>query len=86
MDDALHEAYDDLGGAFVERAFTAPWNRFYDQLTVVGLLQSLAGKMVLDVGCGPGAYFEALLARGARRYALVGVMNRGSCRVSWRRC
>lgn len=63
--DRLYEAYDDMGDAFVRRAFGSPWNRLYDQPVVRSLLPPVAGKTVLDAGCGPGAYFAWLLDGGA---------------------
>ena len=66
MDRPAYSAYDKLDEEFVGWAFNGAWNRFYDQPAVMSLLPELAGKTVLDAGCGPGAYFEALLGAGAR--------------------
>ena len=59
------DVYDELGEGFVARAFNAAYNRHYDQPEVLGLLPVLEARAVLDAGCGPGAYFESLIARGA---------------------
>lgn len=64
MTDAL-DIYDRMGDGFARRAFGSVYNRLYDQPTVQALAPPLDGKTVLDVACGPGAYFEWLLDEGA---------------------
>jgi SAM-dependent methyltransferase len=57
--------YDRMGEGFARRAFGATYNRLYDQPTVRALTPPLAGARVLDLACGPGAYFDWLLDAGA---------------------
>lgn len=56
--------YDEFAQQFERHAATAFWNAHYDRPAVLGLLGDVAGKVVLDAGCGPGLYAEELLARG----------------------
>jgi len=64
------EAYEELAEAYAARVDTKPHNAYYDRPAVLGLLPDVAGLDVLDAGCGPGAYTEALLQRGAKVTAL----------------
>jgi SAM-dependent methyltransferase len=43
-----------------------PFNANYDRPLVLDLAGNVAGKRVLDAGCGPGLYAEALLQSGAQ--------------------
>ena len=58
-------AYDQLADAYAARVETKPHNAFYDRPTLLALLPSVAGKRVLDAGCGPGIYTEWLVDHGA---------------------
>jgi SAM-dependent methyltransferase len=64
--------YDDLASGFEEHAADSPYNAHYDRPAVLGLVGVVAGKRVLDAGCGPGLYSEELLFRGAELVALDG--------------
>jgi SAM-dependent methyltransferase len=44
---------------------TKPHNAYYDRPAVLSLLPDVKGKRILDAGCGPGAYAEWLIDRGA---------------------
>ncbi len=57
--------YDSFAGEYRDHAQTAPYNAGYDRPAVLELLGDVAGKRILDAGCGPGLYAEELLARGA---------------------
>jgi 2-polyprenyl-3-methyl-5-hydroxy-6-metoxy-1,4-benzoquinol methylase len=57
--------YDEFAERFERHAETALWNAEYDRPAVLGMLGDVAGKAVLDAGCGPGIYAEELLERGA---------------------
>jgi 2-polyprenyl-3-methyl-5-hydroxy-6-metoxy-1,4-benzoquinol methylase len=59
------EVYDRLADAYAARAPTKPHNAFYERPATLSLLGDVAGKRVLDAGCGPGIYAEELVARGA---------------------
>jgi SAM-dependent methyltransferase len=58
-------AYDELADAFSAQIETKAHNALYDRPAVFSLLPPVAGKRVLDAGCGPGAYTERLVNMGA---------------------
>lgn len=60
-----YDAYELLAEDFAARVDTKPHNAFYDRPAVLSLLSDVEGKRILDAGCGPGAYAEWLLDRGA---------------------
>ena len=57
--------YDDMASTYAEHAADSAYNAHYDRPAVLELVGDVAGKRVLDAGCGPGLYSEELLARGA---------------------
>ena len=59
------EAYSRLADAYAARIDQKAHNAFYDRPAVLSLLPPVAGKAVLDAGCGPGVYTEWLADRGA---------------------
>lgn len=63
------EAYETLADAYAEAIDTKPHNAYYERPATLSLLPEVAGKRVLDAGCGPGAYAEWLLDRGERTRA-----------------
>lgn len=50
---------------YVARQGTLADTRFYERQAVLKLLPDVAGKTVLDAGCGPGLYTEWLQQQGA---------------------
>src|SRR4030042_2989722 len=64
------KAYDALAEAYAERIDTKPHNAYYERPATLALLPEVNGKRVLDAGCGPGAYAEWLVARGAQVLAI----------------
>lgn len=58
-------AYEQLAEAFAARVDTKAHNAFYDRPAMLALLPPVAGKRVLDAGCGPGAYAARLVEQGA---------------------
>jgi SAM-dependent methyltransferase len=58
-------AYDEFADAFAARIETKAHKAFYDRPAVLALLPPVAGKRVLDAGCGPGIYAELLVSLGA---------------------
>ena len=60
-----YEAYQELADAYAAKIDTKPHNAYYDRPAMLSLLPHLQGKKVLDAGCGPGAYTQALAERGA---------------------
>lgn len=67
MEDELPVAdtYDSLAEAYAARVDTKPHNAYYERPATLSLLPHVAGKRVLDAGCGPGIYTEWLVEHGA---------------------
>jgi SAM-dependent methyltransferase len=63
--DELWRAYDRMADEFLAHAEDGAYNAHYDRPTVLALAGDVTGLRVLDAGCGPGLYAEALLERGA---------------------
>ncbi len=64
---AQHEPeYDAFADAFLAHAEDGFYNAHYDRPACLELLGDVAGKTILDAGCGPGLYAAELTARGAR--------------------
>jgi SAM-dependent methyltransferase len=59
------DAYEALAEAYAAHIDTKPHNAWYERPATLSLLPDVAGLTVLDAGCGPGAYAEWLLDRGA---------------------
>lgn len=57
--------YDDFADSFAVHAEHSAYNAHYDRPAVLGLLGDVAGRTVLDVGCGSGLYAAELAERGA---------------------
>jgi SAM-dependent methyltransferase len=64
------EAYDALAEAYAALVDTKPHNAYYERPATLSLLPDVKGKRVLDAGCGPGAYGEWLVNRGAEVVAI----------------
>ena len=60
-----YEAFQELADTYAAHVDTKPHNAYYDRPAMLSLLPDLSGRRVLDAGCGPGVYAEALVARGA---------------------
>jgi SAM-dependent methyltransferase len=58
-------AYEQLADAYAERIDAKAHNACYDRPAVLSLLPPVAGRRVLDAGCGPGVYAEWLAGHGA---------------------
>lgn len=57
--------YDAFADGYLDHAATAPYNARYDRPATLALLGDVAGRTVLDAGCGPGLYLTELVDRGA---------------------
>jgi SAM-dependent methyltransferase len=60
------EAYERLAERFARIADDKLENAYLDRPATLSLLPVLAGKTVVDAGCGAGAYSEEFLSRGAK--------------------
>jgi 2-polyprenyl-3-methyl-5-hydroxy-6-metoxy-1,4-benzoquinol methylase len=65
MEGDLAAVYDSMASSFAQHAEDGAYNAHYDRPSMIELCGDVAGKRVLDVGCGPGFYSEALIERGA---------------------
>ena len=59
------EAYNKLALRYAEMIDTKAHNAYYERPATLSLLPDVSGMRVLDAGCGPGAYAEWLVERGA---------------------
>jgi len=57
--------YDAFAHAYADSNETNAWNAGYERPAVLALVGDVAGRRVLDAGCGAGAHSAALVARGA---------------------
>lgn len=57
--------YEPFAAAFEGHAQDSAYNAHYDRPAMLRLAGDVRGLQVLDVGCGPGFYLEALADRGA---------------------
>lgn len=65
MEPDLAAVYDSMAPSFADHAADGAYNAHYDRPSVIELCGEVAGLSVLDAGCGPGFYAEALVKRGA---------------------
>jgi SAM-dependent methyltransferase len=59
------EAYEALARRYAAMIDRKPENAYYERPATLSLLPPVAGKRVLDAGCGPGVYAEWLVGHGA---------------------
>ena len=57
--------YDAMGSAYAEHNRDGPWNADYERPATIALLGDVAGKRILDIGCGAGVLTEWLVDHGA---------------------
>lgn len=65
-----HDAYEALADAYAAMTDTKPHNAYYERPATQSLVGDVESKVILDLGCGTGAYTEWLLGRGATVVAL----------------
>ena len=58
--------YDDMATWFDEQCVDGFYNAHYDRPTVLALIGAVAGRRILDAGCGGGHYIAHLLDAGAQ--------------------
>jgi SAM-dependent methyltransferase len=57
--------YDVLAEAYTASNETSLWNAYYERPAMLALAGDVAGRRILDAGCGSGALFAPLRDRGA---------------------
>src|SRR6516162_4834226 len=62
--------YDTIASRYAAGVDERPWNALYERPATLDLLPDVAGKDVLDAGCGPGWYSDWLARNGARVVAV----------------
>ena len=62
--------YNAEAASYAAAVDAKPTNAYYERPAMQSLLPQLAGKRVLDAGCGAGVYTEWLAGRGAEVFAL----------------
>jgi SAM-dependent methyltransferase len=60
------KAYERLAERYAAMIDTKPHNAYYERPAMLSLLPRVRGKRVLDAGCGPGAYAQIMVRRGAK--------------------
>ncbi len=58
--------YERFAEEYAAHAAESAYNALYDRPAVLQLAGEIAGRTVLDAGCGPGLYAEEFLRRGAQ--------------------
>jgi ubiquinone/menaquinone biosynthesis C-methylase UbiE len=70
MEGHLGQIYDSMAASYAEHSAEGPYNAYYDRPNMLDLCGDVNGLRVLDAGCGPGLYAEALVERGAEVIAI----------------
>jgi ubiquinone/menaquinone biosynthesis C-methylase UbiE len=60
-----NDAYEELADVYASLTDRKPHNAYYERPATQSLIDDVAGKTILDAGCGPGAMTKWLLDRGA---------------------
>jgi SAM-dependent methyltransferase len=61
-----YNAYQHLADHYAASIDTKPHNAYYERPAMLKMWPDLNAMRVLDAGCGPGAYAECLISRGAK--------------------
>ena len=59
-------SYDQIADKYADAQDTKPWDLYFERPGVLQFLPDVAGKDVLDAGCGPGFYAHFMADQGAR--------------------
>ncbi|MFN8440554.1 MAG: class I SAM-dependent methyltransferase [Caldilineaceae bacterium] len=58
-------SYDEIAEKYADLQDQKPWNRYFERPGMLRFLPNVAGKVVLDAGCGPGFYAAYMVDQGA---------------------
>lgn len=64
-DDLAYNDYDSFAEAYAAENETSLTNAYHERPAMLALAGNVAGRRILDAGCGSGPLFEALRDRGA---------------------
>lgn len=64
MGNQVGDCYEGKAIAYAKRVDASPHNACYERPAMLSMIPDIAGKAVLDVGCGSGWYVSALLELG----------------------
>jgi len=56
MEKHTGSSYDEIANQYADAQDNKPWNIYFERPGVLQFLPDVAGKAVLDAGCGPGFY------------------------------
>lgn len=59
-------SYDEIADKYADLQDRKPWNLYFERPGVLQFLPDVAGKDLLDAGCGPGFYSHYFVEQGAR--------------------
>ena len=62
----MPSVWEDKAEAYARHAADSAYNALYERPAMLELIGPVAGREVLDAGCGPGLYAEELVRRGAK--------------------
>lgn len=65
MTGGAENSYDSFASAYAESNERNAWNAYYERPAALALVGEVAGRRVLDAGCGAGAHTAALVERRA---------------------
>jgi SAM-dependent methyltransferase len=66
MSEHTGASYQSIAEAYAAQVDARPMNAYYERPATLSLLPPLAGRRVLDIGCGSGWYAEHMLNAGAQ--------------------
>lgn len=64
------QSYEQFARRYANHVATKPHNAYYERPATLSLLPNVAGKRVLDAGCGPGEYAQWLVDHGVQVVAV----------------
>jgi SAM-dependent methyltransferase len=66
MEKHTGSSFNQIADRYAQAQDTKPWDLYFERPGILRFLPDVAGKDVLDAGCGPGFYSQVLADQGAR--------------------